>query len=80
MKIIAFRDNEKYYHTIHKLKKMEHFTKELRNMLENPDKYEEEDDDEEDDELSKRRGRMSRREREDDDDIEIVRRGSRYSY
>lgn len=76
MKIIAFRDNEKYYHMIHKLKKMEMFTRDLLECLE-------ENKDEEDDEyeVSERRGRsMSRREKEHDDDgIEIVRRG-RYNY
>lgn len=74
MKIIAFRDNEKYYHMIHKLKKMEQFAKDLRECIEEGKA----DEDEDEYEVSERRGRMSRREH--DDDIEIHRGRTRYNY
>ena len=44
MKIIAFKNEEEYYHVVHKIKKMKRFLTELCNVIE--ESHEDEDEDE----------------------------------
>lgn len=50
MKVIAFKNEEEYYHVLHKIKKMKKFLTELCNVIKESQGYEGEDDDDEDEE------------------------------
>lgn len=46
MKVIAFKNEEEYYHVVHKIKKMKKFLNELCNVIMDSHEGEDEDDDE----------------------------------
>ena len=81
MKIIAFKNEEEYYHVVRKIKKMKRFLTELCNVIEESHSDDEDDDDREETIVYKggKAYRMS------DDDEEMIHhkgkmRGGRFSY
>lgn len=79
MKVIAFKNEEEYYHVVRKIKKMKKFLTELCNVIE--ESHEDEDEDEEGETIVYRGGKAYRM---SDDDEEIHHkgkmRGGRFSY
>ena len=85
MKIIAFKNEEEYYHVVRKIKKMKRFLTELCNVIEDShSKDEDDDDDEEGDGTVVYRNGVAYRVQ--DEDYEIAHRkggkmkGGRFSY
>lgn len=81
MKIIAFKNEEEYYHVVHKIKKMKRFLTELCNVIE--ESHEDEDDDEGGETIVYKGGKAYHM--PDDDDSEMyykkgMKKSGRFSY
>jgi hypothetical protein len=81
MKVIAFKNEEEYYHVVRKIKKMKKFLTELCNVIEeshDSDEYEDEDD-----ETVVYKNGVAYRVQDDDYEIQHRRgkmKGGRFSY
>ena len=83
MKIIAFKNEEEYYHVVRKIKKMKRFLNELCNVIEESHNEDDDDEDEEGDGTVVYKNGVAYRVQDEDYEIQHRKgkmKGGRFSY
>lgn len=84
MKVIAFKNEEEYYHVVRKIKKMKRFLTELCNVIEESHNGDEDDEDEEGDGTVVYKNGVAYRVQDEDYEIQhrkgMKMKGGRFSY